>query len=32
MAESIFYDALEIDQGNEDALDGLDEIDYGDYC
>ena len=26
MAESIYYDALEIDQGNEDALVGLDEI------
>jgi len=32
MAESIFYDALEIDEYNVDALDGLDEIDYGDYC
>ena len=32
MAESIFYDVLEIDEYNVDALDGLDEIDYGDYC
>jgi len=32
MAESVFNEILSVDQYNEDALAGLDEIEYGDYC